>query len=752
MGHRAHAIAIAACVFAVAFAIDGGAAASADMRVAVMEFTSASKDPTLEALGKGLQSMVTTDLANVQSLTVIERERLKDVQAELKLSHGQEFDKATAAKIGKLAGATYLFVGSFTVVGESMRLDGRLIAVGTGEVLLAEQTAGEKALFFELEQKLVQKVIALLGVKLAPKEKAALARPHTADFQAFQKFSEGIQAFDDGRLDEAMKALNEATVLDKDFKLASLTLEQYERLAAEVRAKASAAGHVEDEVRRLEKNKAIAAEVAVLRKLWPIVDLKGNGADAKLKRVAAACVLANHYRSQLGFRSRGPVSSEDLAAAGFDDFSLERTADALVARAWAEAPDIFPRVPPLCFGFGMISSESTKDIDTLLGYEIERAAKLAADSEALVSYMANNASVDPAAAALHLDPPGEVRLWEKLYALAQKLPRLSDDDRVRYEVHIAELHRYAGDFDGSTQLYGAASRHSKNSYQLKQLAEEIERNKKLKELLSAGAPPLLREDFLLHPRAHESDLARLAEPAAQKRLVADVDNMREVRDRTPVLIGDVPTWKVVGDTFSTHVSTGARTSTMRSDELRYEGSMDRSGRSGEVPPKRPVLLETSVRGRRFTVRAAIDQSPPPPDFRPNWKPPRPGGAEVGVAFAITRVVLEGGIKKDAPIIPIAGAVLVGGDRVRLVQLLRDGEDHIEMKQLADAAIGPGQGGRRALEVKVEPGTITVTVDGKRASFPWKAENDGDGFAGFIFNGVGYAAISKPTIAGEGAGH
>ena len=54
-------------------------AAAAEMHVAVLEFTNASKDPELESLGKGLQSMVTTDLANVSTLKVVERERLKDV-------------------------------------------------------------------------------------------------------------------------------------------------------------------------------------------------------------------------------------------------------------------------------------------------------------------------------------------------------------------------------------------------------------------------------------------------------------------------------------------------------------------------------------------------------------------------------------------------------------------------------------------------------------------------------------------------
>lgn len=719
------------------------APAAAEMRIAVMEFTSATKDPELEPLGKGLQSMITTDLANVQSIKVVERARLKDVATELKLSHGQGFDKATTAKIGKLSGATHLFVGSFTVVRDDMRLDGRLIAVGSGEVLLGEQIAGEKALFFELEQQLVQKVIGVLGVKLAPKEKAALLRPHTADFQAFKKFSEGLQAFDDGRLDAAVKALNEATALDADFKLASLTLDEYERLAAQVRTKAAAAGNVEDEVKRLEKNQAIAAELAVTRKLWPILDRKGNTPELKVKRVAAACVLANLYRSKLGFRNRGPVNSEDLAAAGFDDFSLERTADALFARAWAEAPEVFARVPPLCIQFGVVSSGSAKDIDTLLGYHIADAAKLAADPPSLLSYISNNATVDPAAEALALDPVGEVRLWEKLYALAQQLPGLTDQDRARFEQTLAERRRRAGDFDGSTQMYGAAARHTKDSYRLKQFATEIEDNKALKQVVGPGARPLLRELFLLSPESHASELERLSQPAQAQRLSDAVQSGRDISQRERVLFGDVPTWRLLAPNFGVNTRTGPRSSKLRTDELRYEGTAE-SSRGGDQPPSEPVLFVTSVRGRRVNIRASIDQAPPPPEWKRYARTPAQGGAELGVAFAITRVTPEGGIERGAPTITIAHAILVGTSRIRLVQIRRDGEHHIEVKQLAETAIAASRG-RRALEVTVDPGTVTVVLDGKRASFSWKPEGDGDGFAGFLFNGVGYAAISQPAI-------
>lgn len=716
-------------------------ATAAEMHVAVLEFTNASKDAELESLGKGLQSMVTTDLANVQALKVVERERLKDLQGELKLSHSAGFDKATAAKIGKLAGATHLFVGSFTVVGDKMRLDGRLLVVQTGEVVVAEQIAGDKALFFELEQSLVAKVIAILGVKVAPKEKAALSRPHTADFQAFKKFSDGIQAFDDGHLEEAMKNLNEATAIDKDFKLATLTLEEYERLASQVRAKADAAGKVEDELARLEKNKAIAAEVGVLKKLWPLVDTKGTSPDTKLRRVAAACVLSIHYRAELGFRSRGPVNSEDLAKAGFDDFTLHRTADALMARAWAEAPDVFPRVPPLCIGFGMISADSKLTIEKLLDYQIEGAAKLTTDNDTLLSYMSNNAHVDPAAAALHLDAPGETKLWEKLYALAQRLPRLSDEHRARYERTIAEHRRKIGDFDGSTQMYAAASRHTKDSYQLKDYAKEIEKNKELK-LAYAGAPPLVHELYVIEG-ASDSAIKKKSDPAAQQRLLEDVERAREIRERSAyILFGDIPVWRFLGTSFWTHVRTGPRTTKLRSDELRYEQVPDKS--SKRTP--QPLLFATPIRSKRFTVKAQIDQSPPPPEWRTRSKTPPVGGGEVGIAFAVSRVTPEGGIQRDAPAVTIAHAVLIANDRARLVQITRDGEHNIEVKQLADAPL-TGRTGRRSLEVTVDPTTVAVTVDGKRASFPLKS-HDTDGFVGFLFNGPGYASIAGASIAAK----
>ncbi|HEX6241705.1 MAG TPA: CsgG/HfaB family protein, partial [Polyangiales bacterium] len=692
-----------------------------------------------DALGKGLQSMITTDLATLQTLKVVERARLKDVQAELKLSRAAAFDKETAAKLGKLSGASHLFVGSYTVLGETMRLDGRLLSVASGQVLLAEQISGEKALFFELEQQLVQKVIAALGIKVAPKEKAVLARPHTADFGALRKFSEGIQAFDDGRLEQALKALNEAKTIDADFKLAALTLAEYERLAAEVRAKAELAGKAEAELDRLEKNQAIAAEVGLLKKLWALVDAtKGSAPAAKLKRVAALCALSDAYASAFGFRSRGPVGYSDLAAAGFDSFTLARTSDALFKRAWAEAADLFPKLPPLCIGINSLSASNPRPVDELLGYHIKDAQELSARTDVLLSYMSNNARVDPAAEKLQLDTAGTTALWEKLYALAQKLPDLTDDDRARYEKYIAEWRRRAGDFDGSTQMWAAASRHTKDSYQLKQLAKEIEANKQLK-LLVGTAPTPLRELYLLEPGTHISDLERTAKGDAAK-LREKLERAREVSERNGwVMFGGTPMWRFSRSNYATFRS-GPRVGDMRAEELRYDGRPNDRGFNSESP----LILASALRSAQVKVSASVYQGAPPADFV-RFKQDLAGNGEVGVGFGLKRLAPEGSIERDAPLVTVGFAVLLVGDKAKLVRITRDGEHNVRLQPLSEAKITPPRT-KQKFELKLESGSVALTLGSERVSLPLKATpSELDGYVGFVFRGSGYASVSEPRI-------
>ena len=187
--------------------------------VAVMAFQNTSNQAELDSLGLGLQSMVTTDLAHVDVVDVVERARLNEIIAEQKLAKSKMMDKRRVVRLGKLVGATHLLGGEFYVQGDTMRIDARLFSVRDGRILLAEKSEGEKDAFFELQKQLVKRVIRSLGVKPTAKERARVARIHTAEFKAFRAYSRGLRSFDEKRYKDALRNLKEASVLDEDFKL-----------------------------------------------------------------------------------------------------------------------------------------------------------------------------------------------------------------------------------------------------------------------------------------------------------------------------------------------------------------------------------------------------------------------------------------------------------------------------------------------------------------------------------------------------
>ena len=86
--------------------------------------------------------MLISDLSNLNMLRVVEREKLEEVMAELKLSSSKDFDAGTRQKLGKLLGAeTILFGSYFEMIGQ-FRMDARIVKTETGEILKSEGVSG----------------------------------------------------------------------------------------------------------------------------------------------------------------------------------------------------------------------------------------------------------------------------------------------------------------------------------------------------------------------------------------------------------------------------------------------------------------------------------------------------------------------------------------------------------------------------------------------------------------------------------
>ena len=123
--------------------------------VLISYFDNTSELEDHKNLSKGLADMLISDLSSIDIIRIVEREKLESLLKEIELGDGKFIDPNTAQKLGKGLGAGFMLTGSFLIMGETMRIDARLVDVGTGEVMMAEEITGEKDTFFELEKSLV---------------------------------------------------------------------------------------------------------------------------------------------------------------------------------------------------------------------------------------------------------------------------------------------------------------------------------------------------------------------------------------------------------------------------------------------------------------------------------------------------------------------------------------------------------------------------------------------------------------------
>lgn len=197
--------------------------------VAVLYFDNNTGRQELDVLQKGLADMMLTDLSSVESITVVEREKLEALLAELKLQRTKYFDKKSAAKIGRGLGAKYAVTGTYAAVDPQIRIDVRLIEIETGKILVAEKISGEARKLFELQQVLVGKFVGALNVKLRRRPGARGVAP---DLDGLLQYSKSVDLADRGELDQARAALQEVIKRAPAFALARAKQEELRKLLA----------------------------------------------------------------------------------------------------------------------------------------------------------------------------------------------------------------------------------------------------------------------------------------------------------------------------------------------------------------------------------------------------------------------------------------------------------------------------------------------------------------------------------------
>ncbi|MFO0584314.1 MAG: FlgO family outer membrane protein [Anaeromyxobacter sp.] len=110
-------------------------------RLAVLPLGEVGERVQKQRLGTVVAAELATDLRRDHGLLLVERERLGQVLGELKLQQMTSPDSSTAARIGQLAEAQALVIGSVAEAGDRYLVTARIVATETGEALAAESAS-----------------------------------------------------------------------------------------------------------------------------------------------------------------------------------------------------------------------------------------------------------------------------------------------------------------------------------------------------------------------------------------------------------------------------------------------------------------------------------------------------------------------------------------------------------------------------------------------------------------------------------
>jgi len=123
-------------LFVILFLTAASSPAFSQESIAIMDLKAIGvNQPLAEAVSENLRTMLIISGA----FRVVERNQLKEILSEYKLSQGGITDNSNAIEIGGLAEANLIMIGSFTKMFESYIINARLLNVKSGVSVLAQK-------------------------------------------------------------------------------------------------------------------------------------------------------------------------------------------------------------------------------------------------------------------------------------------------------------------------------------------------------------------------------------------------------------------------------------------------------------------------------------------------------------------------------------------------------------------------------------------------------------------------------------
>jgi adenylate cyclase len=178
--------------------------------VAVLPFANLSGDPSQDYFADGITDDLITDLAKLSGLDVIARNSVFAYKGK----------PLVLADVGRDLGVRFVVEGSVRRTGDQIRLNAQLIDMATGDNLWASRFDRGMAGVFAVQDEMSREIAKALGVQASAAESERMARPQTANLEAYDTYLRAEREARTGQGDglrEALALYDKAQKLDPTF-------------------------------------------------------------------------------------------------------------------------------------------------------------------------------------------------------------------------------------------------------------------------------------------------------------------------------------------------------------------------------------------------------------------------------------------------------------------------------------------------------------------------------------------------------
>lgn len=163
----------------------------------------------VDFLRRALSENLTATLLQVSGLPVVERQRLKDLLAEQKISASELADADARVKLGRIIGAARMVFGGYFVLGDQVQVHVRVVDTETTRVVFPDETEAALPAVMQQVERMNQRLAAALGGRA----EAGQSYPP----ELWQAYDRALSLADAGQVEQAVQALQDLLSKNKDF-------------------------------------------------------------------------------------------------------------------------------------------------------------------------------------------------------------------------------------------------------------------------------------------------------------------------------------------------------------------------------------------------------------------------------------------------------------------------------------------------------------------------------------------------------